>query len=110
MPGMNIIEIAKIKPILHITDPIALPIAISGHPLVDAIVETKNSGSVVARLTIVAPIIKFGIPVTLATHTAASTKMSPPLMIITKPTIKNKSGIIICKIFSPFSPLQVYNI
>lgn len=41
--------------------------------------ETKISGIVVATLTIVAPMIKVGMPDTSAIQLAASTNQSPPL-------------------------------
>ena len=46
-----------------------------------AMAETSISGSVVARLTMVAPTISFGTPLTSAMYDAASTNQSPPLTI-----------------------------
>ena len=67
--GIQIKAIAKIKPVLAVTLPTAFPIAISTNSgllcvLADIAAnnETNNSGSVVARLTIVAPTINLGIP------------------------------------------------
>ena len=87
--GIHKTEILIIRPILAVTEPTALPIAISFCPFAAAIDETRSSGSVVAKLTTVAPIMNFGIPVASAIHVAASTKTSPPLTISTRP-ITNK--------------------
>ena len=73
-----------------VTDPIALPMAISALPERAAKTETIISGNVVARLTTVAPTITFGIPETSAIHAAASTNTSPPLIIRAIP-IRNKT-------------------
>ena len=55
--GENIKAIARISPVFAVTEPIALPIAISTFPCAAAIIETIISGRVVATLTIVAPMI-----------------------------------------------------
>ena len=57
-----------------------------------AMTDTIISGSVVARLTIVAPTINFGMPETSAIQLAASTKRSPPLTISTRPITNNSSS------------------
>ena len=72
-----------------VTLPTALPTAISTLPCAPAITDTNSSGSVVATLTIVAPIISFGMPLTSAIQEAASTKKSPPFTIKTIPKIKS---------------------
>ena len=84
--GMQIMPMAIIRPVLAVTLPMALPIAISTLPSCAAMAETSNSGSVVARLTTVAPTISLGIPDTSAIHVAASTNTSPPFTIRTIPT------------------------
>ena len=56
------IPMAMIRPILAVTLPIALPIAMSTLPSPAAIADTKSSGSVVAMLTTVDPTISLGIP------------------------------------------------
>ena len=71
---MQIREIAMIRPIFAVTLPTALPMAISTLPFAAAITDTSISGSVVARLTMVAPIISLGMPLTSAIQEAASTK------------------------------------
>ncbi len=92
---------------LQITEPIPFPIAIPTLscdaaaafkapdnrilcPSTAAIVETMISGSVVAMLITVAPIINFGIFVTSAIHTAPSTNQSPPFTMKKIPTAKRK--------------------
>ena len=73
-----------------VTEPIALPMAMSVLPSAAAIVDTMISGSVVATETIVAPIRNFGMPDASAIQAAASTNQSPPLMISTNPTRNRK--------------------
>ena len=68
------IDIAIIKPILAVTLPTAFPTDISTLPSVAAKTDTNISGNVVARLTIVAPTINLGMPLTSAIQLAASTK------------------------------------
>ena len=87
MLGRHIIDIAIMSPVLAVTDPTALPIAISTLPFRAAKSDTRSSGRVVARLTMVAPIMNLGIPDISAAHVAASTKTSPPLIINPRPTI-----------------------
>lgn len=53
------------SPVLEITVPTALPAASSVDPCIAAITETVISGNVVAMLTMVAPIMKAGIPAAL---------------------------------------------
>ena len=76
---------AIIKLVLTVTDPIALPTAISVQLLLAAISDTIISGKVVARETMVAPMIICGMPKMLAMVVAACTKKSPPLTIIKMP-------------------------
>ena len=90
VPGMHNREIAIIKPILAVTLPTALPIDMSTFPWRAAIIETSISGMVVARLTIVAPMISLGTPLTSAIQEAASTKKSPPFTIRTIPKRNRK--------------------
>ena len=87
--------IAIIIAVLAVTDPTALPIAIELLPENVAMVETKISGKVVAILTIVAPIINFGMLNTSAIQTALSTNTSPPFIIKNRPTRKSKTVIVI---------------
>ena len=77
---------AMMSPVLAITEPTALPIAMSTFPPAAAITETIISGIVVARLTMVAPMMKVGISMALAIQPAASTKASPPLTTRAIPT------------------------
>jgi len=91
----NIMLIAIIIAVLAVTDPTALPIAIELLPENVAMVETKISGKVVAILTIVAPIINFGMLNTSAIQTALSTNTSPPFIIKNRPTRKSKTVIVI---------------
>ena len=58
----HIVATPRIKPVSQMTDPIALPRAMSGFPLIADITETVTSGNVVPRLTIVAPMITLLIP------------------------------------------------
>jgi len=74
--------------VLAVTEPTAFPTAISFLPSKDAMADTIISGNVVAILTIVAPIIKVGIPNALAIQLAASTKRSPPFTTQITPIIK----------------------
>ena len=69
------------SPRLAVTLPTALPTAMSTFPWVAAMTDTSSSGSVVARLTMVAPTISFGMPLTSAIQEAASTNQSPPFTI-----------------------------
>ena len=48
------------RPMLHMVEPTAFPIAMSAWPFKAAIKLTRNSGAVVAKLTIVAPMTAFG--------------------------------------------------
>ena len=72
-------------------------------PSTAAIVDTMISGSVVATLMIVAPMMNLGIRVTSATHTAPSTNQSPPLTISTTPTMNSRyiKTVSICSSFCP---------
>ena len=80
-----------IRPTLAVTEPTALPTAMPMEPLAEAISDTSSSGSVVARLTMVAPIRNLGMPETSAIQLAASTKKSPPLMISARPSRNNNT-------------------
>ena len=75
-----------ISPVLAVTEPTALPTAISALPSKAENTETSISGMVVAKLTTVAPIINFGMPEASAIQLAASTKRSPPFIMQTRPT------------------------
>src|SRR5690606_23606192 len=97
------------KAMLHIIEPMAFPIAISECPSLLATVETKNSGRVVAILTIVAPITIEGIPVFLAIQIAASTNKSPPLTIVKRPMKKiTKTITVSIFIHQPFLCINIY--
>ena len=72
--GIHSTERAIIRPMFAVTLPTALPTAMSTFPWAAAIRETSISGRVVARLTMVAPTISFGTPLTSAIQEAASTK------------------------------------
>ena len=89
---MNSTAMAKISAVFAVTEPTALPTAMSTLPSTAAMTDTIISGSVVARLTIVAPTINFGMPETSAIQLAASTKRSPPLTISTRPITNNSSS------------------
>ena len=88
--GKNSSDTAMMRPMFAVTEPIALPMAMSVLPSAAAIVDTMISGSVVATETIVAPIRNFGMPDASAIQAAASTNQSPPLMISTNPTRNRK--------------------
>ena len=90
--GMKIMDIPSIRPVLQITEPSALLIASSGEPDDIANVDTISSGSVVHKLTIVAPIIICGMCRISASHTEASTNQSPPFIMRMKPSKNNISG------------------
>ena len=74
-----------IRPVLAVTEPTALPMAMSALPSSAEKTDTSISGMVVAKLTTVAPMMNLGIPEASAIHVAASTKKSPPLMMHTRP-------------------------
>ena len=74
-----------ISPVFAVTEPTALPTAMSAFPSSAEKTDTSISGIVVAKLTTVAPIMNFGMPDASAIHVAASTKKSPPLMMHTSP-------------------------
>ena len=75
-----------ISPVFAVTEPTALPTAISALPSNAENTETSISGMVVAKLTTVAPMMNLGMPEASAIHVAASTKRSPPLMMHIRPT------------------------
>ena len=80
--------------------------AMSTFFLTAAMTETSSSGRVVARLTIVAPMISLGIPLTSAIQDAASTKKSPPFTMNMMPTRNRKiihaSSICVTPFFREF--------
>ena len=78
-------EIHRMRPVLAVTEPTALPTAMSAFPSKAENSDTSSSGMVVAKLTTVAPMINFGMPVDSAIHVAASTNRSPPFMIQNRP-------------------------
>ena len=76
---------AIISPVFAVTDPTAFPMAMSALPCAAASRDTSSSGMVVARETMVAPMMNFGMPDTSAIQLAASTNRSPPLTVSTMP-------------------------
>lgn len=72
---------ASISPIFAIHDPTAFPYASPTFPSPDDHTLVMNSGAVVAKLTIVRPIIAFGTPSLLDIAQAESTKVSPDFQI-----------------------------
>ena len=101
--GRHTSDIPIMSPIFAVTEPTALPTAISSSPPSTPVTDTVSSGRVVARLTTVAPIINLGIPVAFAIHTAESTNQSPPLIIRRRPRTNSATTIIvsICPQSSP---------
>ena len=97
--------IPRISPTLQMHDPIALPTANPGSPLLPAITETINSGVVVARLTSVEPMTTRGIRNNSAIRTLAPTNQSPPLMISARPRIRINTSTSIASHFAIFPPL-----
>ena len=89
--GRNRIVNARIKAVFAVTDPIALPAAISACPDSAAITDTKISGKVVATETMVAPMMNGGIPDADAIHAAASTKRSPPRIMQNSPSANSRN-------------------
>ena len=71
--------------------PTALPIAKEGSPSKQLYNVTKNSGNVVARLTIVAPITISGIPVARLIFIELSTKIFPPYIISNSPIARTNT-------------------
>ena len=80
-----------ISPTLAVTEPTALPTAISALPSSAAKTETSISGRVVAKLTMVAPMMNLGMPDASAIQLAASTNRSPPLMMQISPAAKKRT-------------------
>ena len=80
-----------ISPVLAVTEPTALPTAISALPSSAAKTDTSISGRVVAKLTMVAPMMNLGMPDASAIHPAASTNRSPPLMMHTSPAANRRT-------------------
>ena len=102
-PGIQMREIAIIRPMLAVTLPTALPTDISTFPWTAAMRETRSSGRVVATLTTVAPTMSLGMPLISASHAAASTKKSPPFTMRRIP-IKNPMMTAVSSIFAvPFN-------
>lgn len=60
----------RMRPVLAVTEPTALPTAMSAFPSKAENSDTSSSGMVVAKLTTVAPMINFGMPVDSAIHVA----------------------------------------
>ena len=87
------------RAVLAVTEPTALPIAMSTLPSAAAIRETSISGRVVAMDTMVAPMIKVGMRSAPAIQLAASTNQSPPLMIISAPMANTSRLIAITSMF-----------
>ena len=71
--------VPSISPASQMTEPTAIPNAISGFPFSAARTETTASGNVVPTETIVAPTITYGIPVLNDSVTAFSTIQSADL-------------------------------
>ncbi|UKI21077.1 MAG: hypothetical protein L6V83_05795 [Christensenella sp.] len=88
--AINTSENAMISAILQLTEPTALPIAIAACPSAAEMLETRISGRVVATLTIVAPMMKVGIPDTSAIQLAASTNQSPPFTTRRIPSARSR--------------------
>jgi len=82
-------------------DPTAFPIVRSVWPRYAAIEETVNSGAVVAKLTMVAPIMIFGRPLLAEMATAASINQSAPLVIRTR--LNRKSNRVDSIMFTPIA-------
>ena len=91
----------RIKPVLTIFEPRALPRAKSGLPSMAAIAETTISGADVPKPTMTIPINKDGIPACLAVAAAPSTKrsalqtnrMKPPKMAKEATNIRRHSHL-----------------
>jgi len=81
---------ARISPMLAMVEPTAFPTAVSGEPEREAMRETVNSGMVVARLTMVAPISTLGSLVYDANQMAESANQSPPLTMNKMPSPKRR--------------------
>ena len=88
-PAMNTTSRPMIRPVLQVTEPMALPTAMSTLPPTAAMMDTSISGSVVAMDTMVAPTMNFGMPEASAIQLAASTKKSPPLTTRIRPSTNN---------------------
>ena len=101
---MQRMEKAMMRPRLAVTLPTALPTAMSAFPCAAAMADTSSSGRVVARLTMVAPTISLGIPLTSAIQEAASTNQSPPFTIRMIPARKIMPSIANSISCSPFFP------
>ena len=104
--GMHTSEMPMIRPMFAVTEPMALPTAMSYSPSTTPKSDTVSSGRVVHKLTIVAPTMNLGIPVTLAIHTAESTNQSPPLMIRTSPATNSRTTIAVSILLS-LSPVII---
>lgn len=90
--GSAIMATAIIRAVFAVTEPTALPMAISVFPSAAAIQDTIISGIVVARLTMVAPMINVGIFSARAIQLAASTKKSPPFTTRAIPKANKKQA------------------
>ena len=96
-----------INAVLQMIEPNAFPAAIAADPSNAAVVDTRISGRVVPRLTMVAPTTISGIPSFLAIATAASTNRSPPRQIRISPRINSKTVCIIFDILSLHRPFSL---
>lgn len=87
--GIQITNSAIINAVLAVTEPTALPTAMSALPFAVAAILTIISGMVVAMDTMVAPIINFGIFIASASLQAPATNISPPFIISNNPMPKS---------------------
>lgn len=108
--GIHTMNIPIIIAVLAVTEPTALPDAISTLPSAVATIETIISGNVVAIETMVAPMMNFGTPSTSAIQLALSTNQSPPLMIKIKPTTKRATTIPIFAVSKKFDKNSIFNL
>ena len=100
--GQKMAHTLSTSPMFALTEPTEFPTAISLLPESVAKTDTVISGSVVAKLTSVAPIITFGMPDFSAIQTAESTNMSPPFIIKISPIENSKMSIKMFKATSCF--------
>ncbi len=100
-------QIPRIPSRLKVFEPRTLLIAISLEPCKDAVVLTASSGALVPQATIVKPIIRDETLKFFARAALPSTKISAPLTSIKKPTIRNKTLIIIVGIIDIRYKVQI---
>ena len=74
----NVAASPRMRPMLQMQEPTALPKASPAFPREAAMIETTSSGVVVARLTMVEPITTRGMRRNPAMRTAAATNKLPP--------------------------------